>query len=111
MRRLRMLGVALSSALVGVALVIVLAGSFSSPRVAAGGGTISVGAATVAVGGEGTISLQSLSMAAPGLGAWSMNVAYDTAVVQQTGCDGDDIESKVHQDVGNLKGMNQIRLP
>ena len=86
MRRLRMLGVALGSALVGVALVIVLAGSFSSPRVAAGGGTISVGAATVAVGGEGTVSLQSLNMAEPGLGAWSMNVVYDTALVQQTAC-------------------------
>jgi len=86
MRRLSLLGLALGPALVGVSLVFVLAGSFASPRAAAGGGTISVGAATVAVGGEGTISLQSLGMAAPGLGAWSMNIAYDTAVVQQTGC-------------------------
>ena len=86
MRRLRMLGVALGSGLAGVTLAIVLAGSFSTPRAEAGGGTISVGAATVAVGGEGTVSLQSLSMAAPGLGAWSMNIVYDPALVQQTGC-------------------------
>lgn len=85
MRRLRMLGV-FGSALAGVTLAIVLAGPLSTPRAEAGGGTISVGAATVAVGGEGTVSLQSLSMAAPGLGAWSMNIVYDPALVQQTGC-------------------------
>jgi hypothetical protein len=82
MRRLRMLGVALGSALVGASLVLVMAASFSSPRASAVTGTISVGAATVSVGGEGTVSLQALNMTAPGLGAWSMNVVYDPATVQ-----------------------------
>ncbi len=82
MRRLRMLGVALGSALVGASLVLVMAASFSSPRASAAAQTISVGAATVSVGGEGTVSLQALNMTAPGLGAWSMNIVYDPAIVQ-----------------------------
>jgi hypothetical protein len=90
MRRLRMLGVALGSALVGASLVLVMAASFSSPRASAATQTISVGAATVAVGAQGTVSLQALNMTAPGLGAWSMNIVYDPAIVQlvaqPTGC-------------------------
>jgi hypothetical protein len=82
MRRVRMLGVALGSALVGASLVLVMAASFSSPRASAAAQTISVGAATVSVGGEGTVSLQALNMTAPGLGAWSMNIVYDPAIVQ-----------------------------
>jgi hypothetical protein len=83
MRRLRMLGLALGSALVGASLVLLVAASFSSPRASAGTtATISVGAATISVGAEGTVSLQALNMAAPGLGAWSMNIVYNPAIVQ-----------------------------
>jgi hypothetical protein len=82
MKRLRMLGVALGSALVGASLVLAMTASLSSPRASAATGTISVGASTVAVGGQGTVSLQALNMTAPGLGAWSMNIVYNPAIVQ-----------------------------
>jgi hypothetical protein len=82
MRRLSYLGIAFGSALVGASLVLVMGASFSSPRASAATQTISVGAATVAVGGEGTVSLQALNMTAPGLGAWSMNIVYNPAIVQ-----------------------------
>src|SRR3990172_2983871 len=83
MRRLRMVGVALGSALVGASLVLAMAVSFSSPRASAGtAATISVGAATVSVGSQGTVPLQALNMAAPGLGAWAANIVYNPAIVQ-----------------------------
>jgi hypothetical protein len=85
MRRLRMLGVALGSALVGASLVLVITASLSSPRASAATATISVGASTVAVGGQGTVSLQALNMTAPGLGAWAMNIVYNPAIVQLVG--------------------------
>jgi hypothetical protein len=82
MRRLRMLGVALGSALMGASLVLVMTASLSSPRASAATQTISVGASTVAVDGQGTVPLQALNMTAPGLGAWSMNIVYNPAIAQ-----------------------------
>ncbi len=82
MKGVRTVGVAVGLVLVVAALVLGLSASFSSPHVSAATGTINVGAATVAVGGQGTVSLQAQNMTAPGLGAWSMNIVYDPAVVQ-----------------------------
>jgi hypothetical protein len=57
---------------------------------AASGITTSVqaAAATGTVGGEVEAVVLALGVAAPGLGAWTIDVAYDPAVVSVTGCVG-----------------------
>jgi hypothetical protein len=44
--------------------------------------TVSVGSAAVAPGANGTVSVQSQNMPAPGLGAWAMNIVYNPSIVQ-----------------------------
>lgn len=70
----------------GAALVLGLVTGINGSRVSAQAPTVSVGSTTIAVGGQGSVALQALDMAAPGLGAWSMNIVYDPGVVTQVGC-------------------------
>lgn len=62
-------------------------GSFTCGQQAAGQGeTIQIGSLSMAVGEEGAVDLDALAMAAPGLGAWTVDVAYDPAIVTAVAC-------------------------
>jgi len=77
MRTLRALA-ALSAA---VLTTLLLAGSASAQ-----GATVSVGRVTVGQGGQGNVVLGAAGVAAPGLGAWEINVNYDPSVVSIVSC-------------------------
>jgi len=76
---MRSLAVALGGALAGVSLLFALSASAASP-------VVSVGSASAAPGANGSVPVQSQGMAAPGLGAWAMNIVYNPAVVQVVSC-------------------------
>ncbi|MCH8993404.1 MAG: hypothetical protein IH959_00345 [Chloroflexi bacterium] len=62
-------------------------GSFTCGQQVAGQGeTIQIGSLSMAVGEEGAVNLDALAMAAPGLGAWTVDVAYDPAIVTAVAC-------------------------
>jgi hypothetical protein len=50
--------------------------------------TIQMGSATATVGAEAKAELKALAVGAPGLGAWTTEVAYDPTVVSVSGCTG-----------------------
>jgi hypothetical protein len=67
--------------------------SGTQPAGAAGGisqvtTTIQMGSATAAVGSEAKAELKALAAGPPGLGAWTLEVAYDPTVVSVSGCTG-----------------------
>ena len=67
--------------------------SGTQPAGAAGGisqvtTTIQMGSATAAVGSEAEGELKALAVGPPGVGAWTMEVAYDPTMVSVTKCDG-----------------------
>lgn len=64
---------------VAVALVFASPGSAQAP-------TISAGSLGMDVGAQGTVDVQALDIAAPGLGAWTIDVTYDPAVVSVLSC-------------------------
>ncbi len=51
--------------------------------------TVSVGSFGINVGQQGNVSLRTLDIAAPGLGAWTIDVAYNPAVVTVLECAGE----------------------
>ena len=73
---------------VPIAILIVLAAlAFVVFPVEAGdGGTISAGDYTAEVGEDVTVVLQAVDIPKPGLGAWTIDVIYDSAIVHATGC-------------------------
>ena len=83
MKRITTAGLAIT-----VAAFVLAAGWIASATGASAGGgpSVSIGSATIAVGGQGTVDLDALNMAAPGLGAWSLNVVYDPSILEQQGC-------------------------
>lgn len=48
--------------------------------------TVSIGSGSAAPGGQVSLDLKSADVAAPGLGAWSIDIAYDPSVVTPVGC-------------------------
>ena len=62
----------------------VTAGCSGNSRITA---TIQAGSASAAVGAEAQAPVQALAVAAPGLGAWTINIDYDPAVVSITTCE------------------------
>ena len=48
---------------------------------------VQVGSASIAPGAEGSVAVQALDIADPGLGAWSIDITYDAAVVTAVDCD------------------------
>jgi hypothetical protein len=81
MQRSKWLGSGLMAA-VAVALGLVALSSASAQT----GATISVEAATVDVGAQGTANVQALGVTAPGLGGWTLDITYDPAAATVTGC-------------------------
>lgn len=79
----RTLGLSLVGAAVAIAVVL-LAGILATPASAASG-TAKIGSASVA-SGSASVDVSALNVGDPGLGAWSIDVAYDTAVVTATDC-------------------------
>ena len=72
-----------------VAILIVLAALafVAFPAEAGAGGVIRAGSYTAEVGEEVTVVLQAVDIPPPGLGAWTIDMMYDTAVVTATGCE------------------------
>lgn len=48
--------------------------------------TVRVGSLTIGLGQEGTVRLEALDIGAPGLGAWTIVIVYDPAVVRVADC-------------------------
>jgi hypothetical protein len=62
-------------------------GSIECAAQVAGEGTvIKIGSASAAIGGRAAVELQSLNVPEPGLGAWTIDVAYDPDVVHTVSC-------------------------
>jgi hypothetical protein len=76
--RLGLAGV-LAAALVAVGAFLVVA------QVSAVSGTLGISSPTIAPGGTGTADLRS-NVPAPGLGAWTVDITYDPAVVTVSSC-------------------------
>lgn len=83
MRRIARVGFSLAVA----ALVLAAGWAVSSHGATAGSSpAIAVDSATIMAGETSTVDVNALNMAAPGLGAWSLNVVYDPSVLEQQGC-------------------------
>ena len=74
--------ISLASAIAGVALLF----GMTAVQTSAVDELIAVGSATVAVGGEASVDASSLNVAGEGLGAWSVDVQYDSAVIFAVSC-------------------------
>ena len=72
----------------GVGLLVVAAvagvGLLASTAWAAAG--VSIGSASVAPGGEGSVDLEATGIGDPGLGAWTLDITYDPDVVSVASC-------------------------
>lgn len=68
-----------------VGAVLVVAALVSRPA-SAQGPTVGTTDATAQTGAQGTAQLYAHDFSAPGLGAWTINIAYDTDVITVTGC-------------------------
>lgn len=69
-----------------VALLVVVAGLLTLSQVSAQDPTVSIDRITIAFGEQGTVSLSSLDIDPPGLGAWEIGILYDPAVTTPVGC-------------------------
>ena len=72
------------AAAIAVALIggILLAGTVS----AAAHGTVDVGDGSAAPGEEGTVEVGALGVGGEGLGAWTIDISYDTSVITAVDC-------------------------
>ena len=55
-------------------------------QVAGEGAAIKIGSGTAAVGGRAAVELEALDVPEPGLGAWTIDAAYDTGIVSAVSC-------------------------
>ena len=69
-----------------VAVVLAVSAGLLITHVSAQQESISVTSASAAVGGEATVTIQANGIADPGLGAWTIDVAYDTSVLTALSC-------------------------
>lgn len=76
--RLGLVGAAAALALIG--------GLFLAAQVSAVSGDLSISSATAAPGADASVELRS-DVGSPGLGAWTVDIAYDPAVVSVADCD------------------------
>lgn len=74
--------------LVAVVAVAIAAGAglLASPRVSAQSETIAISSATAAPGAQASVNLEALNIGAPGLGAWTIDITYDPAVLSAASC-------------------------
>ncbi len=77
----RRFGLPVLGAIAALASVLVVASVASAQTPA-----IRVGSASAGVGQEATVTLEALDMPPPGLGAWTIDVAYDPEVVSAVAC-------------------------
>lgn len=71
---------------IGFALVAVALGVMAVQQASADGTLVTVGNATVQIDGSGDVDVAINSLDEPGLGAWSIDITYDPAVVAATDC-------------------------
>jgi hypothetical protein len=64
-----------------------LAGFLATSGADAASGTLSIGSGTAAPGAQRQVALEMLGVGEPGLGAWSIDIVYDPAVVTPVDCD------------------------
>lgn len=62
-------------------------GAGGQPTPAPDAPTLAVGSASLEVGESGSVDLEVLGFPAPGLGAWTMDIAYDPAVITVGTCE------------------------
>lgn len=82
MKRLNTLGLGLAGAVVAAAIVMGLV----AMQVSAQDEMISIGSATAAPEEQGSVALEALDIGAPGLGAWTVDITYDSDVVSVADC-------------------------
>ncbi|MCH8949723.1 MAG: hypothetical protein IIB87_05040 [Chloroflexi bacterium] len=58
----------------------------ASPKVEAEDAAVGVSSVKTELGQQAIVHLEALNIAAPGLGAWTLDIAYDPAVVTPVGC-------------------------
>lgn len=71
--------------LAAIALALVV-GVVAASQAGAANETVRLGRATVAPGAQGTVTLEALDIASPGLGAWEIGVTYNSSVVTAVAC-------------------------
>jgi hypothetical protein len=71
---------------VAVGMTLVVAAVFFSPSAEAGTPTVTVGSVSTGVGLQGVVDLDALGIGAPGLGAWTIEIAYDPEVAAVVEC-------------------------
>jgi hypothetical protein len=71
---------------IGFALIAVAATFFVAVPAAAAGEVVVAGSATINVNGSGAIDLNVQNIGQPGLGAWSLDITYDPAIIAAVGC-------------------------
>lgn len=69
-----------------IAALAIVAGLAFAAQVSAQDEAISISDGTAAPGGSGDVTLEALGFADPGLGAWTVDISYDTSVVSVTDC-------------------------
>ena len=71
----------------GGALVLALIGGLVlAAQVSAAAHAVSIGSATAAPGAEASVDLEALDISDPGLGAWTVDISYDTDVISVADC-------------------------
>ena len=71
----------------GAVLAIAIAFGITTTQTSAGSDAgLGIDSASMAVGGEAGLDVNALSVSAPGLGAWSIDIVYDAAVVSVLAC-------------------------
>ncbi len=63
-----------------------LGAAVSAGHASAGSALVTIGSATANVGAEVSVDLQALGIPEPGLGAWTVDITYDPAVVSRVRC-------------------------
>ena len=80
---IKTLGLGLGAAAIVLALA---AGLVAGPHVFAQDPTLRAGVITIGPGGQGFINLETLDIAPPGVGAWTIDILYDPSVVTPVFC-------------------------
>ena len=72
----------------GAVLAIAIAIGITTTQTSAGADAgLAIDSASMGVGESASLSVNALAVTAPGLGAWSIDVSYDAAIVSVDGCD------------------------
>jgi hypothetical protein len=93
------LAATLAAALVGAGALLLVS------QAAAVSGTLTVGSATLAPGGQATVDIRA-NVPTPGLGAWTLDLTYDPAKVSIVSC----APAPSHSECNTHYGANTIRL-